>query len=222
MACGQRAWGGTAAPGTGRERAEGPAVARNTRLLGFMRLEGDEQLARLKLGGRQEIFLSSNATDGNPEFSPDGQRGFLIDARPAWVTLWLAKSDGTGGSASRGPEDQGSPDWSPDGRWIAFDGLEAGKYQVKVVDASGGHPRQVTSGPFDSSAPRCAMDDGSILFQPNRTSRDLAGAWCRRARRAGDERRRDNGGRVDRWSDVVLPERWTRANAIFYSRPVAR
>jgi Tol biopolymer transport system component/tRNA A-37 threonylcarbamoyl transferase component Bud32 len=205
------------------ERVQGPAVARNSKLLAFTRLEGDDQLSRLKLGGRQEIFLASNAIDGNPEFSPDGQRVVFTSTRGLQgTTLWLAKSDGTGAvQLTRGPEEQGSPDWSPDGRWIAFDASEAGKYQIKVVDASGGHPRQVTSTSFDSSAPRWSRDGRSIYFSSNRTGRDEI--WRAPATGGGAEQMTHDGGIVASESSdgktlYYLKEGPAR---LLYSRPVA-
>jgi eukaryotic-like serine/threonine-protein kinase len=71
---------------------------------------------------------------------------------------------------------------------------ETGNYQVKVVDASGGHPRQVTRGSFDSSAPRWSRDGRSIYFSSNRTGRDEI--WRAPATGGGAEQITQDGGIV--------------------------
>ena len=41
---------------------------------------------------------------------------------------------------------QGTPRWSPDGQWIAYDALEqSGEYGIYVIDAAGGSPRPLTA-----------------------------------------------------------------------------
>jgi tricorn protease len=59
--------------------------------------------------------------------------------------LWLAPA--TGGSGHRITADAGRelfPKFSPDGRWIAFTGQYDGNFNVYVMPAEGGQPRQLT------------------------------------------------------------------------------
>lgn len=59
--------------------------------------------------------------------------------------LWLASA--TGGAAHRITADAGRelfPKFSPDGKWIAFTGQYDGNFNVYVMPAEGGQPRQLT------------------------------------------------------------------------------
>jgi tricorn protease len=59
--------------------------------------------------------------------------------------LWLAPA--TGGAAHRITADAGRelfPKFSPDGKWIAFTGQYDGNFNVYVMPAQGGQPRQLT------------------------------------------------------------------------------
>ena len=72
-----------------------------------------------------------------------------------------------------GPEDyHGSPRWSPDGRRIAFDARgKDGRWNIKVVESSGGQSPQLTSGPFTSTAPTWSHDGKWIYFASDRSGR---------------------------------------------------
>ena len=67
--------------------------------------------------------------------------------KDAYVThLWLAPTDGgTPFQLTRGPKSETSPDWSPDGRWIAFTSARSGdKSQVFAIRVDGGEAVQLT------------------------------------------------------------------------------
>ncbi|MEX0691415.1 MAG: S41 family peptidase [Gemmatimonadales bacterium] len=82
----------------------------------------------------------------HPALSPDGQTLAF-----SWRgDLW--KVPAGGGAATRltvHPGDDRAPQWSPDGRWIAFSGNRDGNYDVFVIAADGGGTRQLT---FHSAA----------------------------------------------------------------------
>ncbi|HZQ92795.1 MAG TPA: S9 family peptidase [Terriglobales bacterium] len=80
-------------------------------------------------------------------FSPDGTRlAYVVDnndgtGRP-YATLWVmtvadGKSVRVGGADDHGSE----PTWSPDSRWLAFDGRIGGKGGLFVAGADGSAPR---------------------------------------------------------------------------------
>ncbi len=67
---------------------------------------------------------------------------------------------------------QGNPRWSPDGRWIAFHSEdEDGHSDVYVMDASGGRPRRISSGPSVQGLPSWSRDGKWIYFTSDRTGR---------------------------------------------------
>jgi Tol biopolymer transport system component len=66
----------------------------------------------------------------------------------------------------------GTPRWSPDGSWIAFDGNLEGQRELYVVSASGGKPRQMTNHPALDVIPSWSHDGKWIYFCSDRSGRD--------------------------------------------------
>jgi serine/threonine protein kinase/tricorn protease-like protein len=152
-----------------------PAVAPKADRLVFSRAVYDPDIWRLTAGGKPEAFLVSSAVDANAQFSPDGRRVVFASGRSGeGIAMWLANADGSGVvQLTHGPEDyHGSPRWSPDGRWVAYDARgKNGRWNIKVVDASGGQTRQLTGGAFTSSVPSWSKDGKLIYFTSDRTGR---------------------------------------------------
>jgi Tol biopolymer transport system component len=66
----------------------------------------------------------------------------------------------------------GTPNWSPDGKWIAFD-LQAGAHsQIYVMDGEGRNQHSVVSGEYDNSVPTWSRNGRFVYFASNRT-----GSW---------------------------------------------
>lgn len=113
--------------------------------------------------------------------SPDGSRVAFVVGTPAmegekseWVSqVYVARADGSSSfQLTRGEKSATAPDWSPDGRWIAFvsargpkdkDGKEpkAGLWRVPV---DGGEAEALTDAKGAISAFRWSPDGGSIAF----------------------------------------------------------
>ncbi len=85
----------------------------------------------------------------------------------------------SGGSARRITSFQGqtlNPEFSPDGKWIAFSGEYAGNLDVYVVSADGGEPRRLTWHPGADQAQGWTPDGRSIVFSSGRASWAPSGA----------------------------------------------
>ena len=106
--------------------------------------------------------------------SPDG-RALAVDLQGSIWTL-----SATGGQATRITDvfnDARQPSWSPDGKWIAFQGFRDGVYHIWAVapDASGQHA--LTSGPHDDREPAWSHDGSRVAFSSDRGDARSYGIW---------------------------------------------
>ena len=90
---------------------------------------------------------------GGARVSPDGKRvlytvneSVMTAEKSEYLTqIWIANSDG--GDAYQmtfGEKPSGSPDWSPDGKWIAFTSSRSGKNNLYMMRAAGGEAEMIT------------------------------------------------------------------------------
>ncbi|HEV8484721.1 MAG TPA: PDZ domain-containing protein [Blastocatellia bacterium] len=85
--------------------------------------------------------------------------------------LWIVGRDG--GEAARltvGTGTEGTPVFSPDGKWIAFTGEYDGNVDVYVVAAAGGVPRRLTYHPAPDIVSSWTPDGKQLLFASPRAS----------------------------------------------------
>ena len=107
-------------------------------------------------GSDRRRLTTDQAAYAAPVISPDGQR-IAVAVYPG--TLALMNADATGLTKIGRAAFDGSPAWSPDGRWIAFRSENQGPYgpfgRIFVINADGTGLRQVTP-----DTPDYTFDDG--------------------------------------------------------------
>ncbi len=132
-------------------------------------------------------------------FSQEPQEGRLLrfpDVRGDKVAfvyggdIWLAST--AGGAARRVTTHPGHelfPKFSPDGKWLAFTGQYDGNFNVYVMSAEGGQPRQLTyyQGAAQPLNDRMGVHNQVINWTPDSkrivflTRRDASNGWTKRA-----------------------------------------
>jgi Tol biopolymer transport system component len=113
-------------------------------------------------------FIASTKSEDHPRYSPDGTKIAFVSRRSGTQEIWLCASDGSNPvrlTSMEGPIVVG-PQWSPDGRRIAFFATTgpAGAYVTYVADADGGRPSRITRTERGLEALPAWSRDGRALY----------------------------------------------------------
>jgi Tol biopolymer transport system component len=119
-------------------------------------------------------LIVSSRRDDSPSISAVGGRIAFVSRRSGNEEIWVCDRDGGhpvqltsfGGPAT------GTPRWSPDGRWLAFDSIATGNTDIYVTSEAGGPARRLTSGPFGNYMPSWSADGKRIYFKSERSGKD--------------------------------------------------
>ena len=158
-----------------------PAISRQGNHLAYTQSLDDQNIWSLELdtAGRAEAatsLISSTLDDNGPDYSPDGRKVVFASNRSGGFGIWVCDRDGANPVQliDRGPYLTGTPRWSPDGRWIAFDSRSndagrEGNADIYVISAEGGQPRRLTSEPSEDVTPSWSRDGKWIYFGSTRS-----------------------------------------------------
>ncbi|HKE57724.1 MAG TPA: hypothetical protein VKB46_13515 [Pyrinomonadaceae bacterium] len=130
--------------------------------------------------GEERRLTSGQYDDIQPSWSPDGSTILFVRARQPNVKLepgdvFGSFSDGdiwaidvASGKELRLAENAFNPEYSPDGRRIAFDASWAGPRRIWALDSRGYNPQQLTSDTSEGIShvrPRWSPDGTKLVFQ---------------------------------------------------------
>ena len=139
---------------------------------------GDYTLDVQSLSGGSDVVITRHVTtrltdhvnyDGNPAWSPDGQRIAFTSDRDGNREIYVMDADG--GNPTRLTQNDGDdvdPTWSPDGQRIAFTSDRDGNREIYVMDADGGNPTRLTQNDSDNRISRWSPDGQHIAFTSGR------------------------------------------------------
>ncbi len=119
--------------------------------------------------------LMKIATANQIQISPDGTKAITVVTRKAmkneneyYYTRHLYLLDVSGKEEPRqltyGDKNDGQPQWSPDGKSIAFVRADGDKSQIWILPLSGGEAYSLTKAEFGASRPRWSRDGKKILY----------------------------------------------------------
>jgi Tol biopolymer transport system component len=115
--------------------------------------------------GRQRRFVTSGVS---PDWSPNGKRLVLVRPLPRLTVpidlghILVVDANGRGLRRIRAGDDLSHPVWSPDGKWIAFEGFESGVHKRRLV----GRPRQSEVAPSQIGSEGAFIASYNPAWQP--------------------------------------------------------
>jgi Tol biopolymer transport system component/DNA-binding winged helix-turn-helix (wHTH) protein len=117
---------------------------------------------------RKRKLIYSQFREDSAQPSPDGTHLALQSDRSGATLIWLNSTEGDH-PVQLTNTGSGSPRWSPDGRWIAFDTWIEHHVHIFVVDAEGRNLHAITHGDSDNLVPSWSRDGRFIYFASKRT-----------------------------------------------------
>ena len=169
-------WVMPAAGGQERRVTDDEAVESNLQwvdasTLGFQTGRQTGTLSLISVADGSERPLTSDSIRISTfDVSPDGREVVYGVERGGGVSeVQVAPiAGGPARTVVPGPNDNGDPYWSPDGKEILFFSNRTGSGDIWVVDAAGGTPRALTNWPTDEVDGEWAADSRSVYFLSGR------------------------------------------------------
>jgi len=150
-----------------------PTVSGAAKRLAYAQLQTNPDFFEWRNGAFVRSPLSSTHRDLNPQYSADGAKIAFASARSGRMQIWVAGADGSAAVQLTNSRTAGSPRWSPDGKWLAYDTqAESGTWDVMLCDSSGRQTRALITHAADDKVPSFSRDGKWVYFSSNRTGRD--------------------------------------------------
>ena len=158
--------------GTGADVS--PSVSRNGHRLVYSKRIKSYALTLLdtETGSRESV--RQNVYMNSPTIAPDRGAVVYTSMRDEAADLWRLKlvdnkPDGEPQRLTRQTGSCANPQFSPDGRWIAYHGVSDGQRDIWVVPSMGGTPLNLTSNEAADVQPVWSPNGAQIAFSSNRS-----------------------------------------------------
>jgi TolB protein len=149
---------------------DGRAIAFSRPPLNF---GGYSEIYVVNADGSEQRMLTRTTAEGSDShhlaWSPRGDKIALVSKRDGNLEIYVMNTDGSGlSNLTRDTRTEWNPEWSPDGRKIAFGRLEpGGRSKIVVMKADGSGKRTLA----DGADPVWSPDGRMIAFTSPRSGR---------------------------------------------------
>src|ERR1700733_13379559 len=116
-------------------------------------------------GGKSATLVLHQASALTLALSPDRKTISMNLLGNLWT---LPASGGTATRTSSLMQDTAYPDWSPDGKTVAFQSYKSGTFHIWAMNPDGSNVRELTSGFYDDREPQFSPDGAKIAFSSDR------------------------------------------------------
>lgn len=118
----------------------------------------------LRTGDRSD-FAHYAGMNSSAAVSPDGKKIAMILSKSGSPDVWVCDADGSNlRDLTPTKEDESSPCWSHDGKWIYYAGKVNERRVLARVSVNGGAPHTITTGVSNPSEPDLSPDGKWIAF----------------------------------------------------------
>jgi Tol biopolymer transport system component/DNA-binding winged helix-turn-helix (wHTH) protein len=111
-------------------------------------------------------LVPSTQDQENAAYSPDGTRIAFASDRSGVLGVWVSNVDGSNLVQISNPRDEsGTPQWSPDGKTVAFDSRPVDRWEIQLADVLEGVPRKLITNISSMYRPHWSRDGKWIYFR---------------------------------------------------------
>ncbi|HEX4543890.1 MAG TPA: winged helix-turn-helix domain-containing protein [Candidatus Acidoferrum sp.] len=118
------------------------------------------------------VLASGKERNEGAQLSPDGNKIAFMSDRSGRMEIWTMDRDGSSPEKLTNLGNCGSPRWSPDSQWIAFDAIADGTTEVFVVASGGGPAKTVVFDGWENLVPSWSNDGKWVYFASHRSGDD--------------------------------------------------
>lgn len=138
--------------------------------------ENGSDLFAVGIGGAdtpRQLTAGRGTVNTNPTMSPDGRRIAFVSGRLGRPELYIMDADGTNVNVLTDYDFseknyRSDPDWSPDGRLVAYQERLNDRFQIRTIPVKGGTPKQLTS-EGENEQPSWAPDARHLVLTSTRS-----------------------------------------------------